>query len=123
MKRQPVLLAHRGSQNTAWRPPQPTPDPIWDPDTGIAGESLHTDVSSTLQHRSVCFFFSDVWSYGGNGRELFKKDLPHVHVTISESQGTVYPTSTGIEKGQGQTEEPEEGRLLLSVLLTDKPKG
>lgn len=38
-----------------------------------------------------------------------KTDLPHVHVTIiSESQGTVYPASTGFEKGQGQTEEPEE---------------
>lgn len=39
-----------------------------------------------------------------------KTDLPHVHVTIiSESQGTVYPASIGFEKGQQQTEEPEEG--------------
>lgn len=55
----------------------------------------------------------------------FERDLPHVHATIiSESQGTVYPASIGIEKGPGQTEEPEKGGLLLlPVHLTDKSKG
>lgn len=54
----------------------------------------------------------------------FKTDLPHSHVTvISESQGTIYPTSIGFEKEQGKTEEPEESGSLLNELLTDKPKG